>query len=351
MKSKLLKLNFTCAILSSLALAAQAQLFDDGNLVVFQVGDGSGSLTSSSAPDYLDQYTTGGTFLNSLAIPSTGFSELVTSGSASSEGQLTLSANDEYLVFAGYNTGVGVTKVASTDSSSVARGIATVDGNGSYSLVATTSSFYNGNNIRGGTSDGNGNFWSAGPTTGTAYMGTGTPAAISSVNSLIVQDLGGNLFFSTAKGTEGIYEISGTPTSGSPTANLIIGVSNPSDFAFNTSMTIAYVANTGGGIERYDFSGGNWTLSYTLDSGTGMNGLAVDFSGSDPVIYATTEDGTKLVEISDTGSGSTADVLASVDGTTKAFRGLSFAPVPEPSTLALAGMGGLFALWQLRRRK
>jgi 6-phosphogluconolactonase (cycloisomerase 2 family) len=197
--------------------------------------------------------------------------------------------------------------------------------------------------MRGGTSDGNGNFWGAGAASGTVYLGTGTAAQISSANSLAIQDIGGNLFFSTAKGTQGIYEIAGTPTSGIATPTLVLADNNPSDFAFNANLTIAYVANTAGGIQRYD----NGVLSYTLDGVTGMNGLAVNFSGTDPLIYATTEDGKNLIEITDTGSGSIANTLATAS-TYEAFRDLEFA-VPEPSTLALAGMG-LAALWGFTRR-
>ena len=340
------------SLFSSLAIG-RAQSFDPGDLAVLQVGNGSASLTSAGTAIFLDEYTTGGSFVNSLAIPATGSGELVNSGSASSEGQLTLSANGQYLVFVGYNVAAGTAGVAGASSSSVPRGIASLDANGNYSLIATTTTFYNGNNIRGGTSDGNGNYWGAGAanTGGTVYLGTGTPAQITSSNSLVIQDIGGNLFYSTAKGVTGIYEIAGTPTSGSASPTLVLANAAPSDFTFNTSMTIAYVANTSGGIQRYDFSGGSWTLSYTLDSGTGMNGLAVNFNGTDPLIYATAEDGKNLIEITDAGPGSTVNTLATVNGSTEAFRGLDFTPqpAPEPSACALMGMG-LAGLWGLRRR-
>jgi PEP-CTERM motif len=344
----------TISLLSSLAIS-QAQTFNPGNLAILQVGNGGASLTSAGTAIFLDQYTTGGSFVNNFAIPSTGSGELVNSGSAASEGQLSLSGNGQYLVFAGYNAAAGTAGVAGASSSTVPRGIATMNASGNYSLAATTASFYSGNNIRGGTSDGSGNFWGAGPASsgGTVYLGTGTPAQISSVNSLVVQDIGGNLFYSTAKGTTGIYKIAGTPTSGTVTPTLVLTNAAPSDFTFNTSMTIAYVANTAGGIQRYDFSGGIWTSSYTLDSGTGMNGLAVNFSGTDPLIYATTEDGKNLIEITDSGPGSAATTLASVDGSTEAFRGLDFTPqpAPEPSTLAMIGLGAATLLGFRRNRK
>jgi hypothetical protein len=341
MKTGIQTLTATVALLSLVAVA-QAQ-FTPGDLVVLRDGAGSVGLTSAGTAIYLDQYTTSGAFVNSLGIPSTGSSALVNSGTAASEGQLSLSANGQYLVFAGYNVAAGTTGVGNSSSSTVPRGIATVNSAGTYSLAATTTSFYSGNNMRGGTSDGNGNFWGAGAASGTVYLGTGTAAQISSANSLAIQDIGGNLFFSTAKGTQGIYEIAGTPTSGIATPTLVLADNNPSDFAFNANLTIAYVANTAGGIQRYD----NGVLSYTLDGVTGMNGLAVNFSGTDPLIYATTEDGKNLIEITDTGSGSIANTLATAS-TYEAFRDLEFA-VPEPSTLALAGMG-LAALWGFTRR-
>jgi len=336
---------FVIATLLFLSLGVGHAQFASGNLVVLRDGTGSAALSSAGTAVFLDQYTTGGTLVNSLGIPTSGASALVNSGTAASEGQLSLSANNRYLVLAGYNANAGTAGVAG--SATIPRGLGTVDASGNYSLVATTTTFYNGNNIRGGTSDGNGNFWGAGAATtgGTVYLGTGTPAQLVFSNSLAIQDIGGNLFFSTAKGVQGIYEITGAPTSGAAVPTLVLADNNPSDFAFNASMTIAYVANTAGGIQRFD----NGVLSYTLDSGTGMNGLAVDFSGANPVIYATTESGTSLITITDTGAGSAATTLGTA-AANEAFRGLEFAPqaVPEPATIALAGCG-LAALWGFRR--
>ena len=346
MKTEIRTLTATAALFL-LAAVAQAQ-FSPGDLVVLREGTGSGALSSAGTAIFLDQYTTSGAFVNSQAIPTTGSPALVNSGTAASEGQLSLSANGQYLVFAGYNVAAGTAGVASSASSAVPRGIATVDASGNYTLATTTASFYSGNNIRGGTSDGNGNFWGAGPaaTGGTVYLGTGTPAQIFATNSLAVQDIGGNLFYSTAKGTTGIYKFAGTPTSGIVTPTLVLANAAPSDFTFNANMTIAYVANTAGGIQRYD----NGVLSYTLDSGTGMNGVAVNFSGTDPLIYATTEDGKNLIEITDTGSGSAATTLDTA-GANEAFRGLDFSPqpVPEPSAWALFGLG-LAGLGSFHRR-
>jgi hypothetical protein len=330
--------------------AAQAQ-FTPGDLVVLQQNNGgSQAAVNTGNQIVLDQFsaTTANDLVSSLAIPDTGVSSVITDGTAASEGQLSLSANDQYLVFAGYNVPVGGSVSLAnknTTAAQVPRAIGTVDANGNYTLAAVTTTFYGGNNMRGGASDGIRNFWGAGAASGTVYLGTGTPAQISSVNSISAQDIGGNLFYSSAKAaTPGIYEISGAPTSGTATPTLLLANAGPSAFTFNANMTVAYVANTGsganGGVTRYNFSGGVWTVAYTLDSNTAMNGVVADFSGTAPVIYATTEDGTSLVEITDAGAGTTSGAtVLDTAGTNEDFRGLEFAPVPEPSALTLAGLG------------
>jgi hypothetical protein len=346
------KIIFVAALLTASLSAAQAQ-FTAGDLVVLQEGTGSAALTSTGTAVFLDQYSTSGTFVNNFSIPSSGSTALVNSGTATSEGALTLSANGQYLVLAGYNVAAGTTGVA---GGAAPRALGTVDAIGNYSLATTTTSFFSANNIRSGTTDGSGNFWAAGANSGVVYMGTGTPSAVSttSANNRVIQDIGGNLYFSTGSGTRGIYSISGTPTATGNTATLMIATgssSSPYDFAFNSGMTTAYVADSALGIQRYDFSAGSWALSYTLDSGVGVDGLAVNFSGANPVIYATTATGATLIGITDTGAGSTATTLATAAVNT-AFRGLDFVPqaVPEPTTLALAGLGGVACMVAFRRK-
>jgi hypothetical protein len=345
---------------------AQAQPFTPGDLVVLRDGTGSGALSSAGTAIFLDQYTTTPNgYVDSLAIPSTGSSALVNSGTATSEGALNLSANGQYLVVAGYNINAGFDSIANSTSAAVPRGIATVDASGNYNLAVTTSSFYSGNNIRSGASDGGGNYWGAGAASGTVYLGTGTPATVQStkVNTRVIQDISGNLYFSTSSGTGtpanlGIDMINGTPTSSSSAVNLINtgSGSSPYDFAFNNSLTTVYIADSSpftnsttiGGVEKWSFNGSAWVFNYSLSYGTnGAVGLAVNYSGANPIIYATSANGASLFTVTDTGSSATGSLLDTA-GANEAFRGLDFAPVPEPSTFAMIGLG-IMTLWGFRR--
>ena len=89
-------------------------------------------------------------------------------------------------------------------------------------------------------------------------------------------------------------------------------------------------ASASGGVLRYDYAVGAWSLTYTLGTGAaniGARGLTVDWSGASPVIYATTAEASanRVIKITDTGSGSTATTLATASANT-IFRGVAFAP-------------------------
>lgn len=127
--------------------------------------DGSFGITS---PIFLDQISTGGTLINTLAVPTSGANEIVTSFTSKSELAVNLSVDGNYLTFAGYATTPDQLDVSNgntpglidpTNPSGIAvyRAVARVDANGNIDL--TDSNAYSGDNMRGaiftGASDGN----------------------------------------------------------------------------------------------------------------------------------------------------------------------------------------------------
>jgi hypothetical protein len=336
--------------------------FVAGNLAVFRAGDGIESLSSHGNSVFIDQFTPGGTLVSSIAIPDNAANALLISGSASSEGALTRSADGRLLEFAGYNIALtnSTSSLSGSSSTNVPRALGIVDVNGAFALVGVTTNQYSGNNIRSGTTDGRGNYWGAGansPNNGTFYFGSGPAGTIQSTvsNSIVIQDLGGNLYFSTQKITNGIWKISGTPTvPASVSVFLKTGGSSASyAFAFNSDFTTAYVADdtlTGkGGVQRWDYSGGAWTMSYAFAGITniGARGVAVDFSGAHPVVYAITAEAStnRLVSITDTGAASTVTTNATA-GMNQVFRGVALTPDNGgvPQFFKSAGNGNNFTL-------
>src|SRR5205807_2569966 len=76
--------------------------FPAGDLMVIRVGDGTGLSSGVSAPVFVDEYTTAGALVGSIAIPSSGTAPLTMSGTATSEGALTRSSDLRFLCFTGF---------------------------------------------------------------------------------------------------------------------------------------------------------------------------------------------------------------------------------------------------------
>ncbi|MEI9866432.1 MAG: CotH kinase family protein [Limisphaerales bacterium] len=328
---------------NSYAENSSASPFMAGNLAVLRVGDGTQILGSSGNSVFIDQFTTNGALAGSIAIPDNATNALVISGSASSEGALTRSPDGRLLLFAGYS--IALTNAASVGSSlanasatNVARAVGALDALGNFTLAGVTTNQYGANNMRSGISDGLGNYWGAGAASGTFYFGNGPTNSIQNTvaNSIVIQDFGGNLYFSTAKVTPGIWKIPGTPLV--PVTNAAVFLSagskaSPYAFVFNPDFTSAYLADDTlkgtGGIQRWDLTGSAWTMTYAFNALTnvGARGVTADFRGVHPVIYATTAENSanRLVTITDTGATATATTLATA-GVNQIFRGVVFAP-------------------------
>ncbi len=341
MRKKLLRKSLTMLAVSFCMMMvhqAHAQ-FTKGNLVILRIGNDTGAvLTSSSTACFLDQITTAGALVNSFAIPTTGKKRLTMSGSATSEGQITLTPDGKRIIVAGYDTLVGRASVSSSAATSIPRVINEITSGAVMTRAASSDSFQTNNSMRSAASNGT-DYWGAGGGSGTTYYGTGTPAVLQDTtsNTRVINVYNGSLYYSTgsinASGV-GIYKVgTGLPktTGQTITAIALTGVgSSPYAFVFNSTGSVLYVADdrtgTGGGVQKYTKSGGVYTLAYTLSVGTarGARGVCVDFSGASPVLYATTTDN-KVVKITDAGAGSAATVIYTALKN-MALRGVQFAP-------------------------
>ncbi|HLH53478.1 MAG TPA: immunoglobulin domain-containing protein [Verrucomicrobiae bacterium] len=321
---------------------AEGQVFTPGHLAVLRVGNGTETLINSGNTVFIDQYTESGTLVNTTALPDTGATALIESGTASSEGGLTRSMDYSELVLAGYNTNRGSVSgsLSSQPAAAVPRVIGVIDAFQNYQVFNGGPTLYNSNNVRGAASDGTNHFWTAGNGGGTFYMAPPqTPVPIQSGgNTRSTKIVGGSLYYSTQAGTAGIYGFQGggLPTSAATPILLVpTGLnSQPAGFAMNLALTIAYVADqraTAGGIQKWTNNGSSWGLAYTFSTGSGAFDVTVDLSGPNPILYATTGEASanRLISISDTGPLSIIRVLATASAN-EVFRGLDFVPDLRP---------------------
>lgn len=358
--------------------STKATGFTAGNLVVLQVGDGSAALSSAATLGFLNEYSVlGGAAIQTIGIPATvsgSQNALTFSGTATSEGQLLLSGDGHYLTLAGYNAVAGTASITTSAASTVNRVIGVVGSSGAVdTTTAINTGITTGNPRSAISSDGN-QLWLATSANGVlsttkGTVGAATQLSTSPVNTRVLGISLGQLYISAASGTFlGVSTIgTGEPTtSGQTTTQLTgfptTGTHSPYDYFFANANTL-YVADdgtaaNGGGIQKWTLSAGTWSLQYTLlnngSTTTAVRGLAVDTSGANNILYAVTTatSANNLIAITDTGAGATATVLETAAANT-VFRGVAFAPtaVPEPSTLALATIGGVACLFALRRKR
>jgi len=346
---------------TSLAVFAQKP-FTQGNLVAYRVGDGNTTLRSVATAVFLDEYSpSGDTLVQSIKLPKlaadtigTSNRRVTSSGTATSEGLLTLSTNGLYLLATGYNADTGTTSISSTTSAAVSRVVATVDANATINSTTSLSNVYSGNNIRGACSTDGTNIWASGATSGTTYTTLGSTTATVLSTSLTttrcINVFNNQLYISSSSGAFlGVSAVgSGLPTASGQTTTILSGFPTSGthssyEFAMNSAGTIIYVADDGAGIQKWTLSSGTWSLAYVLNATT-VRGLTVDWSGTNPVIYATTTatSANTIIAVTDAGSAGATPTTIATAGANTVFRGIAFAPKKSTLPLTLISFNGSY---------
>jgi hypothetical protein len=349
------------AFLGITFLQLYSQPITKGNLVVVRVGDGTATLTSAGTAVFLDEYTTSGTLVQSIAIPNTtAGNRLVMTGTSTSDGSLNLSVDGHYLTFTGYDdstyTGSSVATLTTTlGSMTNNRIVCRIDQNKNIDLTTRIADGYSGSNCRGAVSVDGTAFWVAGTAAASANAGvryvpygntanTATVQLSSAPTNIRTIGIYNSQLYATSASSPSYYGIltvgTGLPTTTGQTAALLNGFptsSGPSTYAFvfgdaNTLYVADSRATTGGGLQKWFQNAGTWTLVNSLLSptNTGLQGLSGYVSGSTITLYATTTDN-NIVTITDNGvgansaiSGSFSTALATA-ATNTAFRGIAYA--------------------------
>jgi hypothetical protein len=344
--------------LAALAFVAESQAsaaaLTPGDVVIYRVGNG-GSLGSAAVPVFFDEYDSSGKLVESIALPTTTSApnhRLTASGSGSSEGLLTLSANGQYLIGTGYDAAIGTSKVAETANPGVARTLARVSASGEVNTTTALTDVSNENNARGATSNDGNEFWWSGAGKKTsggvhyATLGATTSTLMSTTeeNARAVAIFNGQLYASAdpTKESNTISTVgSGLPTTATTTTNLPFATAPSEPYAF-TMVTLGlgsapdtmYVADNGAGaIVKYGLVSGKWVKQGSV-AVTAVTGVTADDTNGAVTIYATSSgssgEGGVLYAITDksgvggTLSGSATQIATAPSG--EAFRGVAFSP-------------------------
>lgn len=336
--------------------------FTAGNLVVYRVGSGTGNLVNTGNPVFLDEYTPTGTLVQSIPVPTTSSGTnrpLIASGTATSEGLLSLSTDRKYLLLTGYGTTAGGTSsLSGTTGASVPRIVGRVDASGNIDTTTALTDFATGNNPRSVTSNNGTDLWVAGGAGGVRYatLGSTTSVDLSSTTFSNVRQLNifnNQLYASSGSGTntfKGVETVgTGLPITGSQTITRLAGLTdttNPSTYAFFladlspsiTGVDTLYVADDGvGALSKFSLVGGNWVANGKIgEDADDYRGLTASVSGTTVTLFATRKGGSgasgggELVTLTDaSGYNSTLTgntTLLATAGANTAFRGVAFAP-------------------------
>ncbi|MFP5436165.1 MAG: beta strand repeat-containing protein [Bacteroidia bacterium] len=322
-------------------LTVVAPQFTAGNIVVLRAGSGAAALSNAATPVYFSEYTTSGAATVTIPVPSaTAGSRVVISGSATSEGQINLSGDGQYLTVTGYDAPVGIASIAGTASATYNRVVGRMSANAQFAVTSLGSSLYTGNNIRSAATQDGSRYWTAGATGGIYTIENGGTAATQVIsapaNTRTVSIFNGQLYVSSSSGTAGIYTVgTGLPTASTTTA---ITAATADPYAYSIvdrgngvrNMYVVSSTTTIGLTKWVSTNGGAWTQAGTAVpvSGVAFYGIAARVSGSAVEVYASAQAGVyALIDTADaaTAVSSTFTQIITAPANT-VFRGIAFAP-------------------------
>ena len=329
------------------------------SFMVVRVGAGDAGLTTAAAPVFLDERrSSDGLLVRTIPMPTAlmGNNRPVTlSGTSTTEGVLSTSADGKYVVLGGYAAAPGTAAVTTSTSATVNRVVARVDAAGNVDSSTRMTNGFSGDAIRGACSNDGMQFWSAGNGTvvasaGVQYAalgsaGTSTQVFATVTNTRACVVAGGRLYASTASGAAlRVFTIgAGLPTTAGQTGTNLPGMStsnSPQGFALLDvdamvpGVDTLYVADgravaSGGGVQKWKLANATWSLATTFSSGlsAGAAGVAAGKVGNDVHVIATTlESPARVIRWVDDGSLSPMGSALTTAQPSTTFRGVAVSP-------------------------
>jgi uncharacterized repeat protein (TIGR01451 family) len=367
-------MKFLPPIFLAIATTLPAAPFTEGNVVIYRIGTGTGSLVNLGNPVFLDEYSPTGVLVQSVALPTVvngAQKRLIASGTATSEGLLSRSADGRFIVVPGYDaTPPHTSSLTGTASAVVNRVIGRVDGAGGIDTSTALTDAYDANNFRGATSNDGTQFWVAGngsATTGSvryvSALGATTSTQLSTTNNNLRVPLifNGQLFVASGSGSTVRLGTVGTglPTASGQTIATLPGYPvnlSPNAFfladldAGVVGVDTLYIADdnaTSGGLLKYSFDGTTWTARGSAGAAVdGYRGLTAKINAGSVTLFSVRKGGSastgggELVSLTDaTGSTGTltgSPTLLVTAATNTAFRGVALSPIGFDLSMAVS---------------
>jgi hypothetical protein len=352
----MLVLLATIGVALGAAQQTRATSLAPGDVVIYRVGSGgTEALTSSATSTFLDEFAPSGSLDATLAFPTTTAGSnkaLVASGSASSEGLLTLSANGEYLMATGYNAPLGTASIGETKATAFPRTIGRVSGAGVINTETALTDFADKNNARSAVSSDGLKIWVGGGAGGVRFTelkkttSTTLQSLVTNVRQLAIFNK--QLYASADPEKNGASGFtiatvgSGLPSTSPQTiASLPFETAPEQPYAYSLLAlglgpapdTIYVADNKLGGVTKYSLQGGKWVRRGTVEIPSVTGVTANDVNGV-VTIYATSggKNGVlgSLYKLSDVsgvnGTLGGVPVEIATAPANEAFRGVAFAP-------------------------
>jgi hypothetical protein len=348
-------------------LESRHLLFASGNIVVERAGDG-GLPNSSAQPLVLQEYTAAANQVSpvsSVGLPAatSGANNqgwVTDSASAVNDGFLHRSGDGRYLTLVGYDAILGTGAVTGSDSTTVNRNVARIDGNGNVSVVARLTDAYtlSAGNVRSAVSTDGLSLWIGGGSSTGLSNGLRYASAAASVPTTSVQVAGGMmrdvgiyggiLFAATAQTLASYGALPTTATAGALLPG-VIGLSEIGGFVFfdrspsvgatglNGLDTLYVNDGIGTGtsfLKKFEWNAATsqWVARGSVTNIGGLFALTGLLGASTVQLYATSGLGqnNKLMSFTDAAAfGSDISgsfVTLAQAGTNYVFRGVSLAP-------------------------
>ncbi|MEO7328976.1 MAG: hypothetical protein ABI193_10380, partial [Minicystis sp.] len=327
---------------------------------VLRLGTGAAALASTATPVFVDAYTITGAAVGApIALPTavSGMNRILTmSGTATSEGGLSRSANGSYLTLVGYDAAVGTASITTSTSAAINRIVGRINGAGVVDTTTRLDASFSGANPRSATSSNGTDIWASGTASPSASGGvwyttlgaiTGAVQVLSNPSNVRADHIfNGQLYASSGSGTfVNVFTVGvGLPTMAGQMATSLPGMpvaAGPSPYSFAffdrnaavAGLDTLYVADdrsaaSGGGVQKWSFDGTIWTLITTFKGTTGFRGLAAVVTGANVTVLAvsTTASANEVLSFVDDGSLNPLPTSLVTAAANTVFRGIALAP-------------------------